>query len=667
MQVSAKTIQNSLLMLFVFFSPLLSPPSSAANDPGEAATLVAPYFFIEGDDSGVDRLPLKAARLKVDLNGFIAGVELTQIFRNDGNQAIHATYIFPGSTRAAVHGMTMTIGARKLVAKIEEKQQARATFEAAKSNGKSAAMLAQKRPNVFSMEVANILPGDEVQVVLRYSEWLTAEDGRYEFVYPGVVGPRYGGDAAVAPDNARWIQNPYLAESTHDPVAYSISVAMSAPLPISSLTSPSHAITTNWQDQQSIQVSLADPTDAGNRDFILQFRLQDEQIMTGLTQFEQAGEHYFLLVAEPPTRIAPNDIPAREYFFVVDVSGSMSGFPLATTKALMLKLLQSLRITDRFNLLFFAGSAATLAPQALPASPANIARAQAMLEQQRGGGGTELYAALQQVLSMRSDENVSRNIVLVTDGYISAEQRVFKLIDEHLHRNNLFAFGVGSSVNRFLIEGVAKAGRAEAFVVTSKAAAEQQVQRFHAYISAPVLTNIEVTGQGVQLYDLEPSRVPDLLAQRPIMIAGKFKAAAADASIQLSGMNGAGEQHWDFPLQDASAVDATLPQLWARKRLERLYVLPKHNTDEQRAAILALGLQYHLLTQYTSFVAVDETRRADSAGAHEVVQPLPLPSGVSNRALGQPMPEPEIVAVALLMMALFGLMHWRRKLHALHR
>ena len=639
--------------------------TACATITADEAVPLSPYFFIEGGDSGGDRLPLKKTSANVRLNGFIASVQLSQVYRNEGNQPINATYIFPGSTRAAVNGMTMTIGERIIVAKIKERDEAKQVFNAARKAGKSASLLSQKRPNVFSMAVANIMPGEQVTVALDYTEILAAEDGVYEFVYPGVVGPRYGGDAAHASAETQWIQNPYLAEGTRDPVVYDISVDMASPLPINSLESPSHALDAAWNDGQSVKLSLKDATDAGNRDFILRYRLQDDRILTGLSLFEANGENYFLLVSEPPRRVTPEQVPARDYFFVIDVSGSMSGFPLDTTRQLMTRLLKNLKPTDRFNILFFAGGSAVLSPQPLTATPENIALAAAMMNNQRGGGGTELYPALQQVFAMESDANTSRNIVLITDGYISAEDRVFQLVDEQLHRNNLFAFGIGSSVNRFLIEGIARAGRAEAFVVTNQSDAGQQARRFSEYISAPALTGIRLETQGVELYDMEPEKIPDMLAQRPIMVIGKYRNARGNASITLKGVSGEGEQQWPFELQDAENSDSTLPQLWARKRLERLYVIPAASKSAQRESILQLGLQYSLLTRHTSFVAVDETVRNGTNGAKDVEQPLPLPKGVSNLAVGQPMPEPELLWIGMMAILLMIVSRMWRRWHAI--
>ena len=651
------------LIVLSFFG--YTQPISTASADSELTTSLSPYFFIEGGDSGVDRLPLKKTSAEVRLNGFIASVQLSQVYRNDGIQPINATYVFPGSTRAAVNGMTMTIGERVIAARIKEKQAAKKVFEAAKRAGKSASLLSQKRPNVFSMAVANIMPGDEVTVALTYTEILNAKDGVYEFVFPGVVGPRYGGDAVYATGEVQWIQNPYLSEGTRDQVTYGISVDMTSPLPINGLESPSHKLDAAWRDKQSVRLSLKDTANAGNRDFILHYRLQDDQILTGLSRFGANGENYFLLVSEPPKRVMTKQIPARDYFFIVDVSGSMAGFPLDTARELMISLLRNLKSTDRFNILFFAGGSAVLSPHSLAATRENIALAETMMNSQRGGGGTQLYPALQQGFAMGSDENTSRSIVLVTDGYIAAEARLFQLVDEQLHRNNLFAFGIGSSVNRFLIEGIARAGRAEAFVVTGRGDAAQKAKQFNEYISAPALTNIRVEAVGVHLYDMEPAKVPDMLARRPVMVIGKYKNASENASITLRGVGGQGEQQWPFPLQDAQVSDSTLPQLWARKRLERLYVIPAASKGEQRESIVRLGLKYSLLTRHTSFVAVDETIRNAAASATDVKQPLPLPKGVGNLAVGRPMPEPELLWIAMMVLLIGYLSRKWRGRHAI--
>jgi Ca-activated chloride channel family protein len=284
-----------------------------------------------------------------------------------------------------------------------------------------------------------------------------------------------------------------------------------------------------------------------------------------------------------------------------------------------------------------------------------------MLANISGGGGTELLPALTKALAMPRGEQQSRSVVVITDGYVSAEADAFGLIDSQIGDSNLFAFGIGTSVNRHLIEGLAKVGRAESFIVTDANGAMREADRFRQYISAPVLTQISVTGDNAELYGLEPAAFPDLLAQRPLLVLGKYRGAADEAAITLSGVAGNGRHQWRFKIS-AGDTDASLPKLWARKRLERLYVFPG-NEAERRAEILQLGLKYSLLTSYTSFVSVNETVRLKGGVATDVKQPLPLPDGVSNAAVGnemQPMPEPESVWLALWGLLLLGVYRLRQ-------
>lgn len=650
-----------LALVSVFVLPV---SVSRAAGEGEPESAQSPYFAVD-NDSGLDQFPMKDSKVSVRLNGVIASVHVRQHYRNEGKGPINARYIFPGSTRAAVNAMTMTIGDRRLVAKIKEKQQAREIFAAAKAAGQTASLLSQKRPNVFSMEVANIVAGDDVVVDLDYTEFLSANAGVYEFMYPGVVGPRYGGDsdrAGIGQETA-WIVNPYLRKGKDSAATQDIEVALESPIAIHDLQSPSHQIITRWSGSSNVVVRLNEPREsAGNRDYILRYRLQDNAIVSGMTRFTVGDESYFMLQAEPPKRVARDDLPPRDYVFIVDISGSMAGFPLDTAKSLIDKLLAGLKRSDSFNILFFSGGSQTLSPASLPATPENVALAREMLSHISASGGTELLPALQQAFAMPVAEGTSRSLVVITDGYITAEGAAFRLVDENLGRSNLYAFGIGSAVNRFLIEGLAKVGRAEAFVVSNENDAQREAERFRNYISAPVLTDIKVFGNGVELYDTEPAAQPDLLAERPILVLGKFRHAGSNASIELSGISGAGPRSWRFPL-DAAAKDRNLPLLWARKRLERLYVFPGA-ADTSREEILGLGMKYSLLTSATSFIAVDEVVSNRGAPAADVKQPLPLPAGVENTAVGaplQPAPEPEVLLLAMFASMLLALRAFSRR------
>ena len=634
--------------------PAVAAAEGRAGDPTASKTL-SPYFFVENGDPSVDRVPLQSTRVDAAISGVIANVRVTQVYVNRGSRPIHARYVFPGSTRAAVHGMTMTVGDHRVVAKIKEREEARATYDKAVSEGKSASLLEQSRPNVFSMRVGNILPGDRIEVELSYTELLTPEERLYEFVFPTVVGPRYSSQQEEgAPDHDRYVVSPYLPEGSPAPSTFDITVTVDAGMPLHGLVCPSHETFTGWEGPAKAVVRLdAKEGGGGNRDFILRYRLAGERIATGLVLFEGADESFFLLMAQPPDRVAAGDVPPREYIFVVDVSGSMDGFPLETSKALLRDLIGRLRAVDTFNVLLFAGTSHLMAPRSVPASAENVGAAVRAIEEARGGGGTELYAALERALGLPRAEGVSRSILVVTDGYISAEADVFGLIEAQLGKTNVFAFGIGSGVNRHLVEGVARAGGGEPFVVTAPAEAAAVAARFRRYVESPVLTGITVEAEGFEAYDLEPAAFPDLLAERPLVALGKWRGKAA-GRIVLRGTSGAGpwEQAVDVAAATPSPANEGLGRLWARARIAALgdFGLPS-TLEKNRDRILALGLKHTLLTAFTSFVAVHEVVRKPGGEGADAAQPLPLPAGVSNLAVGMTQgSEPEVAFVTLALL-----------------
>jgi Ca-activated chloride channel family protein len=442
-------------------------------------------------------------------------------------------------------------------------------------------------------------------------------------------------------------------------------MTLAAGVPLQALDCPSHRTRTDWEGPSRAVLHL-DPADTGggNRDFIVRYRLSGERIASGLLLHQGGDENFFLVMAQPPARLAAGDLPPREYIFVVDVSGSMGGFPLDTAKAVLRDLIGALQPTDTFNVLLFSGTSHLLSPASLPATRANVEAAARAIDDVRGGGGTELHAALDRALAIPRTDGFARSIVLVTDGYISAEADVFDLIAANLGRANVFAFGIGSSVNRHLIEGVARAGRGEPFVVTGPGEAPEVAARFRRYIESPVLTGISITAEGFDAYDFEPAGFPDLLAERPLVALGKWRGGKAAGRIVIRGQSGQGpwEQVLDVGTAAASMDNPALSRLWARARVAALGDFGLAGSAEaNRAEILALGLKHTLLTPFTSFVAVLEVVRNPGGDGRAVDQPLPLPDGVSNAAVGMTQgSEPELVFMLLALAALAFVM-WLRE------
>jgi Ca-activated chloride channel homolog len=332
----------------------------------------------------------------------------------------------------------------------------------------------------------------------------------------------------------------------------------------------------------------------------------------------------------------------------------------------MSDLASVLRPSDAFNVVLFADGSDRFSPTSVPATRANLNRAMQFIGRRNGGGGTRLRAALEDAVALRRQPEMSRSIVLVTDGYIDTESDVFDYIRANLDDGNFFAFGIGSSVNRFLIEGVARAGLGEPFIVTEPGEAAAAAERLRRYIDTPVLTGIDVKFRGFAAYDVEPAKVPDLFASRPIVVFGKWRGDAA-GSIEISGKTGRGAYQQSITVSPAyaDASHSALRYLWARTRIAELSDFgPGAPSDEHVAEITSLGLTYSLLTRYTSFIAVQEIVRT-TEGADDVDQPLPLPQGVSDSAVGVTSgAEPDIVwlfAIAVAALASVSAMRLRQR------
>ncbi|MEM6820380.1 MAG: VIT and VWA domain-containing protein [Verrucomicrobiota bacterium] len=622
---------------YIWISMVIGGLLLGLNIQAETQTL-SPYFFVKSKESSEEDFPLKHTSTEVHISGVIADVVITQTYANMGNSPIEATYVFPGSANAAVYGMTMTIGDRRIKAQIKEKQAARRTYETAKAQGKSASLLQQQRPNVFQMDVANILPEDRIQVELRYTELLTPKDKIYSFVYPTVVGPRYSDQPSLgAPESEKWVSNPYLKSNQDNPSTFELKVRLDAGMPLQSVSSGTHKIDVEYEGKYTADITIDNEEFAPQtRDFVLNYQLAGKSIESGLLLFEGEDENFFLYTAQPPKRHKASYIPPREYIFIIDVSGSMNGFPMQVSKDLIRRLVGKLRPTDTFNMLFFAGGSALLSERSLAATESNVWKALQQLDSYPGGGGTALLPALRRALELEESKGRSRTFVVITDGYVHVEAETFDLIKENLNRANLFSFGIGSSVNRYIIDGMARIGRGEPFVVTNVREASSKVKEFADYIAAPLLTDVKIEFAGFDVYDLNIAKQPDLLADRPIVAFGKWKGKA-QGNIRLSGITGAGLYQHDTLVSRYHASDSSsgLAQLWARNRIKELSDYNKLQSDDSRISeVTRLGLLYNLLTQYTSFVAVDEVIRNPGADSKKIKQPLPLPKNVSEMAVG---------------------------------
>ncbi|MGK0278847.1 MAG: Ca-activated chloride channel family protein [Litorivivens sp.] len=610
---------SSLFLLILLFG---SVACIAQDDQSES-----PYFLMPTEEAA-ESFPLKSTAVDARITGPIADITVTQVYGNNGDELLEAIYVFPASTRAAVYHMEMHIGERIIKAEIQKKQEARKIYEEAKAEGKRASLLEQHRPNVFQMNVANIMPGEEIKVVMKYTEFMLPQDQLYTFVYPTVVGPRYTGEKQTS-----YAAQPYTHSGEEPSYTYNISVDLHMPIPVQHVSSKSHKVATGQQTVNDYTVRLKkEELFGGNRDFILEYSLAGGAVAAGAMTYERNGEQFFLCQIEGPQLTPSSKIVPREYIFIVDISGSMQGYPLTVSKKLLQDLLSGLENTDKFNVHFFAGSSWKLSEKSIEVNEANIQYALKKIDELSGGGGTNMLGAIQNAMADKKARGYSRSFVIVTDGYVSVGKEAFDYVENNLGKANFYAFGIGSSVNRELIEGLAHIGQGKPYIATSQDDAAEVASQLKEYIQYPMMTDIKIDAQNADLYEVMPKHIPDLMAGRPIYFFGKYEGNEVP-TFEIKGT----QDKKDFEktlVPSSTRTGAALPYLWARETIKMMddygIVNARGDTEER---ITELGLAYNLLTTYTSFVAVDHEVVADGK-IRRVNQPLPLPQNVSNSAIG---------------------------------
>lgn len=637
------------LAVCVMTAPVLAAAEAVTEGQLEA---------VRPDGQPLGMCPLKHTDVQVSISGFIARVTLTQQFENPYQETIEAVYRFPMSDRAAVDQMTMTIGDRVIKGVVKEREEARRIYERAKQAGQAASLLDQERPNIFTQSVANILPGARIDITISYVEYLDYEDGRYEYSFPMVVGPRYmpgapsGTGTTQAPDAAR-ISPPVTPEGTRAGHDIALSVTLDAGVPIQSLKSVQHEVETERPAAEKAVVKLRNQQEIPNRDFVLEYEVAQEKISDAVLTHVDARGGFATLVLYPPKRVAPEQATPKEMYFVIDSSGSMRGFPIEKAKKTMRLCIEQMNPNDTFNLVTFAGGVGYCFERPVPNTAENRARALQYLESLEGSGGTEMMKAIRAALGGPRDEERLRIVCFMTDGFIGNDMEILGEIKKSAENARVFAFGIGSSVNRFLIEGMAREGRGEAEIVTLESDGDSAAQRFHERIHSPVLTDISVDFGGLDLHDAYPGpkALPDLFSAKPVVLKARYtKGGQGTITLRGKTVNGPYERSIDVVLPEEAAGGGTghdvLAPLWARARIDELMsqdwagVQTGQPKEEIKKSIIELGLNFGLVTQYTSFVAVEERVINEDGKVKTVEVPVEMPDGVSYEGIFGEAPQP---------------------------
>jgi Ca-activated chloride channel family protein len=576
---------------------------------------------------------LRGTDVHATVVGPVAHVEVEQRWENPNPFPVDGLYIFPLPEDAAVNDMELRIGERTIRADMKRRDEARQIYEQARREGRVAGLLDQERPNVFAQSVANIMPGMAVEVTLSFDHPIECEDGGCEYVFPTVVGPRF--IPAHQTDPGR-IDPPVIPEGEHTPQTLRLFLSIDAGVPIRDVSSPSHRVIVGREDETRAHVSLdAESASRLDRDFRLRWKVGGGRPELGVLAFrdpEGPGDPgTFTLILQPPASVPDAEAVPRELVFVLDCSGSMSGVPLEAAKSVVRGALAGVRPGDTFQILRFSESASGLAPAPLTPTPGNLLRARTYLESLRGQGGTQMIEGIRAALDRPADPERLRIVSFLTDGYIGNEAEILAEVQRKLGDARLFSFGIGSSVNRYLLEGLAEEGRGAAAFLGSREKPDEMVERFLHRIDAPVLTDIRLSFEDVDVQDLEPGRIPDLFAGQTLLIHGRYTKPGTGLVVVEGRRRGRNEVlSRVLVLPDREEDHDALGRLWARARIHRLERQLHAGPDPAvQEAITVLGLRHRLMTPWTSLVAVDSEVANPAGGSVPVDVPVEMPLDVS--------------------------------------
>ena len=584
-------------------------------------------------------LPLKHTAVDAAVKGYIGTVNVKQEYENPFDTKIEAVYVFPLPEKAAVSEFLMVIGERTIRGILREKEEAQRIYHEARAQGYQASLLVQRRPNIFEQKVANIEPGKAIDIDITYFHTLAYKDGWYSFVFPTVVGPRYNPPGHPDPIDAvergrggtgSGTAVEYLRPTERSGHDISIDVRLDAGVDIEEIKA-THGIKVTRDDKRTAAIRLRNESAIPNRDFVLDFRVAGERLKSNLLTHRDpdSGEGYFTLMVIPPKDNTHVARQAMEMVFVIDCSGSMRGRPLAQAKEAVRVALDRLDPGDTFQIIRFSDRSSQFGASPLPANERNLADARRYLDQLRSGGGTEMINGVRAALDFPHDPSRFRFVTFMTDGYIGNERDILAAVHKGIGASRIFSFGVGDSVNRYLMERMAEAGRGVVAYLGLDTSARQVMDGFFARVSRPALTDVEIDWNGMSVTDVYPPRLPDLFVGRPLVVTGKYEGESK--AVRVYGTAG-GERRTLMAAPDADdAAGDSLPKIWARLRIADLanrqtWVGDPHG--ELGDAIRDTALRYRLVSNYTSFVAVDSSLK--TAGDHGVTvhQAVPVPAGV---------------------------------------
>lgn len=685
-------VNTTLLSLFSAASPVWYLPVQAAStskesrneqqqsQTGSAGSLLA----MTSAGKPVGQCALKHTSVSTKISGYVARVTVKQSFTNPYKDKIEAIYTFPLSESGAVDSMTMQVGKRTIRGSIKKREEAKKIYEEAKAQGHVASLLDQERTNIFTQSVANIEPGANIDITITYVELLKYDAGKFSYTFPTVVGPRFIPGEATGKQGTGWAQDTKTvadASKITPPVApantraghdISIDVDVDAGVPIQNIASKLHEVTVTKVNADEAKISLKDKETIPNKDFVLSWDVAGDALKSGyLTHRDSKSESgYFTLMLLPPKRVTVDKIAPKEMIFLIDCSGSQQGAPLEKAKETLSYIVDHMNPQDTFQIIAFAQHQRLLfegKPQQV--TGAKKVEANKFIESLTANGGTWMGPAVEKACAIPPDEHRLRIVTFMTDGYVGNDLEILGMIKKNRNTSRWFSFGTGNSVNRMLIDGIANEGGGEADYVLLNTSGAEVGKKFYDRISSPVLTDVSVDFGKLDVKEVFPRDVSDVWAEKPLYIKGKYLKPGA-GTVTLKGFSGGKPytQTLQVNFPEINHNNEVLGSIWARAKVDRLqqedYAGAQNGNinKELKDEIIQTALEHHIMTNYTSFVAVEEKTVTKNGVSQTVTVPVELPEGVdregvfgadgtANRPLSPPPPMSYAGAAPGLMMA----------------
>jgi len=585
-------------------------------------------------------MPLRHTDVKSTISGYIASVTVVQQFHNPYEEKIEAVYVFPLPENAAVNDFVMTIGERRIRGIIRERAEAEKIYEEAKRQGYVASLLTQERPNIFTQSVANIEPGRAIDVNIQYFHTLAYDDGWYEFIFPMVVGPRFNpagitnGVGAVTRTKTgksnQTTEVPYLGRRERSGHDISLQVDVSGGVAIEELSCATHKTISSRHSPDRVTVTLSSDDAIPNKDFVLRYRVAGERIKSNLLTHRDQRGGFFTFMLYPPSDLKALSRQALELVFVLDCSGSMSGPPIEQAKAAVRQALGRLQPEDSFQVINFSERSSALGPRPLRATPENIGNGLNYLRKLNGDGPTMMIEGIKAALDFPHDPARLRFVCFLTDGYVGNEADILRAVEMKLGASRIFSFGVGSSPNRYLLDGLARLGRGAVAYLGLKDNARHVMDAFFDRISHPALTDVKIDWGGLKESEVFPKRAPDLFVGRPVIFTGRCEGPLGTIRVEGTAAGRPVSLTVTPDKASSSTNQPALASVWARMKIADLMDRARtEDTKELATAIQAVALDFNLVSPHTAFVAVDASRR--TAGKPAITTPVavPVPEGVN--------------------------------------